>query len=198
MMSRRLLYTSGITNPYTKVCRITNPTRREKNNIKAIALLVFILMTFSINAQKQIKFTHDGMVDKPMITIEIYPSQNDRDSLSDKEHLTHQYFVKESLFDSLYYYIKNNKIKPLSKNDMKKHCFGQYSLSYIYETESYKIIVSWEDAILFFEGMLPMIKNISFIFDGHKYKDNCFLYYDIEDGILSRIKGCHRYQIEKD
>ena len=197
-MSSRLLYTSGITNPYTKVCRITNPTRRvKKNNIKAIAMLVFILMAFSINAQKQITFKHIGWTDKPMITIEIYPSQTDRDSLSDKEHLTHQYFVKESLFDSLYYYIKNNKIKPLSKSEVKND-FGEYSLSYIYETESYEIIVSWEDAILFFEGMLPMIKNISFIFDGHKYKDNCFLYYDIEDGILSRIKGCHRYQIEKD
>ena len=170
---------------------------KKNYNIKAIAVLVFILMAFSINAQKQITFKHRGWTDKPMRTIEIYPSNTNSDSLSVEEYLTNQYHVNESLFDSLYYYIKHNKIKPLSKSEVE-YDFGQYSLSYIYETESYEIIVSWEDAILFFEGMLPMIKNISFIFDGHKYKDNCFLYYDIEDGILSRIKGCHRYQIEKD
>ena len=162
---------------------------------KLIIVLLLMIMVEFVNAQKQITFKHIGWTDKPMITIEIYPSQTDRDSLSDKEFLTNQYYVKDSLFDSLYYYIKHNKIKPLSKSEVKND-FGEYSLSYIYETESYEIIVSWEDAIIFFEGMLSMIKNISFIYDGHKYKDNCFLYYDIEDGILSRIKGCHGYKKE--
>jgi len=166
---------------------------KKNYNIKAIAVLVFILMAFSINAQKQITFKHRGWTDKPMRTIEIYPSNTNSDSLSVEEYLTNQYHVNESLFDSLYYYIKHNKIKPLSKSEVE-YDFGQYSLSYIYETESYNIRVSWEEAILFFEGMLPMVKDIAF-HDGNNIKDICYLYSDIED-IISRIKFCHRYQIE--
>ena len=163
----------------------------KKNLI--IVLLLMIMVEF-VNAQKQIKFTHIGMTDKPMRTIEIYPSHTHMDSLSVEEWMTNQYYVKESLFDSLYYYIKHNKIKPLSKSEVEYY-FGRYSLSYLYETESYNIRVSWEEAILFFEGMLPIVKDIAF-HDGNNIKDNCYLYSDIEE-IISRIKGCHGYKKEK-
>lgn len=167
----------------------------KKNNSKAIALLVFILMAFSINAQKHIQFMHIGSTDKYIKCVKIYPSLTEIDSLGSNQddRISSRYFVKESLFDSLYYYIKQNKMKPLTDSVWKACYFGSFSVSYEYDKEIYKIAVSREDAIHFFEGIIPMIKNVRFLYS---YKgtppdiwDYRYLYWHIDELILSRLKS---------
>ena len=94
-MLRRLLYTSGITNPYTKACRITtfsslptaiNPTRR-------VILLIIVFLLFLII---------EACTLKPCINSDTYESVNTLDTLSQQCKFIKRYSDKEIyLFDPL-------------------------------------------------------------------------------------------------
>ena len=158
-----------------------------KNSI-IIALLLMIMVNF-VNGQKQIVFKHLGLTDKTINTVEIYLSQTDMDSSSFEVFLTNQYFLHESLFDSLYYHIKQQKFTPLDTSEMRTFFdWGMYHISLKYKTEFYKISISRKNAVLFFEGLLSIIPD--------NPPNSYNLYENIEGSILKRIKHKHSKHYE--
>ena len=175
MMLRRLLYTSGITNPYTKACRITDPTRR-------VILLIIVFLLFLII---------EACTLKPCINSDTYESENTLDTLSQQCKFIKRYSDKEIyLFDPL----DSNLICDIDtvlyyKEDNSRHILVFRS----WINEKYFIAIFQEEKL----EVLPCC-------DLYKISETHFpnkLVLEVYDSILqfnTLSYGVHRLELEKD
>lgn len=146
-------------------------------------IIVILMLTFNfVYGQKQITFWHLGWTGgKAILPLELYPKPTacGKDSTSFcRGYIREQFFLRESLIDSLYNYIIQLQIPPLDVNETGGlFNWGIYAITYNDKTECYEKKISRKNAVVLFEGIKQMVRD-----------KVPLLYEHIEESILSRIR----------
>jgi hypothetical protein len=139
----------------------------SKSLLLVLALLACIT---SCTAQQKIIYTHIGISDKPICTIEILLSeQKDTSNFCRKIFL-----VDKGTFRLLKSYVKKSD-NHISTVETMEYPYGTFKVLLLEKSKKYEIIISKEESIAFFGNQLPLLSS------------NIKLYNEIEV-LLNRLK----------